>query len=308
MPLGTHMTEFYTAYGLCIASEFSLPELEQTPTPDTAPDLSIVDGDVPAMPDPAQGWSAISPFVQVGENRFWLNVPGVARFIVEQGRQVWVHPEPGIDAASIRVFLLGSVLGAVLFQRGFLVLHGNAIDINGRAMVCLGHSGAGKSTLAAAFAARGYPVLADDVVPVDTDCNAVPGFPRIKLWQDSADRLEIATGDLDRIRPELNKFNMPVRDTFCATPLPIRWVYLLTTDNRDEITLTPISGLNRFQPLLAHTYRRRFMEGMALRPDHLQRCGALAGRVHLARVQRPGKGFDIDGLVDTLLADMAQAG
>jgi hypothetical protein len=30
--------------------------------------------------------------------------------------------------------------------------------------------------------------------------------------------------------------------------------------------------------------------------------------VHLARVRRPKAGFDIDGLVDALLADMAQAG
>lgn len=302
------MTHLYTAYGLSIASEFALPELEQIPAPDGTPDLDIRIGGVPDAPDPAQGWRAISPFVQVAEGRFWLTVPGVARFTIEHGTQVHVSPNTGVDEASVRVFLLGSVLGAVLFQRGFLVLHGNAIDIDGRAMACLGHSGAGKSTLAAAFAARGYRVLADDVVPVNADCAAVPGFPRIKLWQDSADRLEIATGALDRIRPELEKFNLPVRDRFCDTPLPIRWVYLLNPANEKGIALTPISGMKRFQPLLAHTYRRRFMEGMALRPEHLQRCGALAGRIHLARVQRPNKGFDIDRLVDALLADMERAG
>ena len=301
------MTEFYRAYGLCIASGPVLPELETCAPPDGPADLEIVTGAVPDNPDPSEGWQAISPFVQVCEGRFWLKVPGVARFTVEHGRRVVVQPEDGIDAESVRVFLLGSVLGAVLFQRGFLVLHGNAIDIDGRAMVCLGPSGAGKSTLAAAFAARGHRILADDVVPVDADCAAVPGFPRIKLWQDSADRLEIGTGDLDRIRPELEKFNLPVRQSFCDTPLPIRWVYLLNPDNADTISLTPVSGMKRFQPLLANTYRRRFMEGMALRPEHLQRCGTLAGQVHLARVNRPRAGFDIDGLVDALLADMAQA-
>lgn len=302
------MTEFYRAYGLCIASEPALPELETCTPPDGPADLEIVTGDVPETPDPSEGWRAISPFVQVAEGRFWLHVPGVARFTVDHGRRVQVRPAPGIDAESVRVFLLGSVLGAVLFQRGFLVLHGNAIDIDGRAMVCLGPSGVGKSTLAAAFAARGHRILADDVVPVDAGCAAVPGFPRIKLWQDSADRLEIETGTLDRIRPELEKFNLPVRQTFRDTPLPIRWVYLLTPDNSDTVSLNPISGMQRFQPLLANTYRRRFMEGMALRPEHLQRCGALAGQVHLARVSRPRAGFDIDGLVEALLADMAQAG
>jgi hypothetical protein len=180
---------------------------------------------------------------------------------------VRVRPQPGIDAASVRVFLLGSVLGAVMFQRGFLVLHGNAIDVGGRAMVCLGPSGAGKSTLAAAMALRGYPVLADDVVPVDADCAAVPGFPRIKLWLDTAERLDIATGGLDRIRPGLEKFNLPLRSAFRDMPLPIRWIYLLHPANADAITVTPVAGQNLFKPLQANTYRRRFMEGMSLHPN-----------------------------------------
>jgi hypothetical protein len=302
------MTDFYRAYGLCIASEPALPELDRCAPPEGGPDLDIRIGDLPETPDPSEGWRPISPFVHVAEGRFRLDIPGVARFTVEDGSRVRVAPQDGIDAASVRVFLLGSVLGAVMFQRGFLVLHGNAIDIGGQAMVCLGPSGTGKSTLAAAMAARGYPVLADDVVPVDADCAAVPGFPRIKLWQDAAERLDVATDGLDRIRPGLEKFNLPLRTAFRDMPLPIRWIYLLNSTNADTITVTPVAGLNRFKPLLANTYRRRFMEGMSLHPEHLQRCGALAGRVHLARVVRPEKGFDIDGLAEALLADMDWAG
>lgn len=302
------MTGFHRAYGLSIESRIALPELDRCACPDGGPDLTILPDDVPETPCAEDGWQAISPFVQVAEGRFWLNVPGVARFTAEHGRLVRVDPCAGIDAASVRLFLLGSVLGAVLFQRGFLLLHGNAIDIDGRAMVCLGASGTGKSTLAAAFAARGYRLLSDDVVPVDAECAAVPGIPRIKLWQDSAEQLNIATESLDRVRPALAKFNLPVRGVFRDTPLPIRWVYVLIPDNNTDITLTAISGLNRFQPLLVHTYRRRFMEGMALHPEHLQRCGELAGQVHLARVRRPGTGFDINGLVDALLADMDRVG
>jgi len=302
------MTEFHRAYGLCIDSRIALPELDRCSCPEGGPDLTILAGDVPETPCATEGWRVISPFVQVAEGRFWLHVPGVARFTAEYGRLIRVDPCAGVDAGSVRVFLLGSVLGAILFQRGFLLLHGNAIDIDGRTMVCIGVSGSGKSTLAAAFAARGYRLLSDDVVPVDADCAAIPGIPRIKLWQDSAERLDIATASLDRIRPGLAKFNLPVRDSFSETPLPIRWIYILAPDNNTDITLTAISGLDRFQPLLSHTYRRRFMEGMALQPEHLHRCGALAGKVHLARVRRPVTGFDVDGLVDALLADMERAG
>ena len=123
-----------------------------------------------------------------------------------------------------------------------------------------------------------------------------------------AQKLEIATDGLDRIRPQLNKFNLPVRSRFRTRPIPIRWVYLLVPGNEEGIDLTPISGMQRFHPLMAHTYRRRFMEGMALHPEHLRRCGVLAGKVHLARVARPKAGFDIDTLVDSLLSDMDRAG
>ena len=63
--------------------------------------------------------------------------------------------------------------------------------------------------------------------------------------------------------------------------------------------------MDRFRPLRNNTYRVRFLEGMALKAEHLRLCGKLAGRVHLTRVTRPEHGFDLDGLMDRILADAA---
>lgn len=300
------MHHLYRAYGLTIASELQLPELLPADPDHGAPDVTVTCERIP--PQGLAGGTQISPFAWVNGNAFWLRVPNVSRFLVTDASRIVVDPEPGIDEASVRVFMLGSVLGALLFQRGFLLLHGNAIEVDGKCLVCLGPSGTGKSTLAAAFIRRGYRVLADDVVPVDAHCAAVPGFPRLKLWQDSADQLEFGTDGLTRIRPKLQKFNVPVPGRFCDDALPVRWVYILDNDNQDSIRIEPIVGMDRFQPLRANTYRRHFMEGLSLRPEHLKQCGELAGRVHLARVTRPRSGFDIDGLVDRLLADTREAG
>lgn len=306
----------YRAYGLTFASDIALPELlpTQPPGPDRAADVTIRTGPdlAPPAPDPTEagdmqdGWTPISPFAQVRDQGFCLTLPEIAQYTIRDGTTILVRPATGIDAASVRVFLLGSALGALLFQRGLLVLHGNAINMGGQAMLCLGPSGAGKSTLAAAFAARGYPVLADDVVAIDGDCAALAGIPRVKLWQDAATRLKIDTGGLARIRPELEKYHLPLDSPPADTALPVRWVYLLSKGNDDRFSLTPITGMARFRVLMTNTYRRRFMEGMALQPTHLARCGQLAGRIHLARSARPQTGFDIDGLADHLLADMAQ--
>jgi len=312
------MSFVYTAFGLTIRSAFDLPELFETRR-DESGDMPVdVPVDVTVSCGPVRDAAPedslrMGPYLWVAPDSFLLEIPDVARFLVEHGRHIKVETAPGIDAESVRVFLLGSAFGALLFQRGNLVLHGNAIDIDGRCMVCVGPSGAGKSTLAAAFAQRGYRVLADDVVPIDAGCAALPGLPRIKLWEDAADWLGIATDGLRRIRPNMAKYNMPLTlprnaDT-SRTAVPIRWIYVLGQDNTlDEIRLVPVHGMARFRPLRNNTYRVRYLEGMKLGPAHLQRCGDLAGRVHLARVIRPGRGGGPEALVDHLLADMRALG
>lgn len=295
----------HTAYNLSIASDIDLPELlpDRAESSALPADVRIRFADVQhqALVDAQQ----LGPFLWANRENLLLEVPHVARFLVQNGNAIAIDPAPGIDEDSIRVFLLGSAMGALLFQRGQLVLHGNAIRIGDQCMVCVGHSGAGKSTLAAGFMQRGYEVLADDVVPVDQACRALPGFPRIKLWRDVADQLQIDTRGLRRIRPNLEKFNYPLGRQFAGQPLPIRWVYALGSDNIDQIRFDPIQGMQRFLPLHNNTYRMRFLQGMALKPEHLQLCGRLAGKIRLARVTRPKAGFGLDALIDQLLADMA---
>jgi hypothetical protein len=54
-----------------------------------------------------------------------------------------------------------------------------------------------------------------------------------------------------------------------------------------------------------NTYRVRFLQGMALKGEHLQLCGRLAGKIRLARITRPQKGFELEALMDRILADIA---
>lgn len=244
----------YTAYLLSIDSEIALPELSTDPAGGAeSPDVSIRLGDV--SPDGLPEGLPFGRWLWVDRDRLWLHVPNVARFLVQGGNSIRIDPEPGVDDDSLRLFLLGSALGALLMQRGYLVLHGNAIRVGDQCLVCVGHSGAGKSTLAAGFMQRGYAVLADDVVPVNEGCCALPGFPRIKLWQDVADQLGIDTSTLRRIQPDIDKFNYPLSRQFWGAPVPIRWVYLLSSDDSDRIQCEAMRGMRRFQTLLGNTYR-----------------------------------------------------
>ena len=304
----------YACYGLTIVSDLALPELlgagADVDARDPADVAGVADADIrirlgevssDGLPDGEQ----LGPFLWVTPDRLWLRVPEVARYLVSGGDSIVIAPEGDADEDSLRVFLLGSALGALLFQRGLLVLHGNAIRIDDACMVCVGPSGSGKSTLAAGLMQRGHEILADDVVPVDAACRVLPGFPRLKLWEDAASRLDIETAGLRRIRPCLEKYNYPVHDRWAGRALPVRWVYVLGSHYLPDTLFEAITGMDRFRPLRNNTYRVRFLEGMALKAEHLRLCGQLAGRVHLTRVTRPEHGFDLDDLMDRILADAA---
>lgn len=293
----------YTSYGLSISSTIALPELQTLDRKPEQADVEIRIGQVGE--GGLDNGKQLGPFLWASPDALSLEVPNVARFLVREGREIVVEPVPGIDEDSVRVFLLGSAFGALLFQRGLLVLHGNAVRVGDQCLVCVGPSGAGKSTLAAGFMQRGHEILADDVVPVDAECRAVPGFPRLKLWRDAVDRLDIDAGPLKRIRPETEKFNYPLVRQFAEKPLPVRWVYILGTHQRSDTVFETIHGMQRFQPLHNNTYRVRFLQGMALKGEHLQLCGRLAGRIRLTQVTRPQKGFELESLMDRILADIA---
>lgn len=296
----------YSAYGLIIDCELRLPELRPVPPTitDHSPDVTIRLGSVP--PEGLPGGRQAGPSLWATRTTLWLDIVDVARFLIEDGREILIDPAPGSDEDAVRLFLLGSAFGALLVQRGHLVLHGNAIRIGDRCMICVGPSGTGKSTLAAAFLQRGHDILADDVVPVDQNGHALPGFPRIKLWRNAADALAIDTQGLRRIRPGMEKFSLPLRDRATDTPLPVRWVYILDVDDVDAIALRHIGGMHCFAPLRANSYRPRFVDAMGLQAEHFHLCGRLSGQIRLARVTRPRSGFTLDAMADRLLADMAE--
>lgn len=296
----------HTAYSLSLRSELGLPELQNAASPLSAePDVVIRIGRAIEAPDEAP-LQQFGPFLWARGRVLRLQIPQVADFLVREGREIVVEPAAGIDEASIRAFLLGSALGALLMQRGLLVLHGNAVRIGEQCMVCVGHSGAGKSTLAAAFARHGHALLADDVIPIDLAGCALPGIPRIKLWGDSAGQLGVDTAALAAVRPGLNKFNLPVGEAFASSPLPVRWVYTIGRGLEDRIELTPLRGMQRFEALQAHLYRQRFVVGLGLQREQLLLCSRLAGQVRMSALTRPVLQFDPDALVRRLLADMQQ--
>lgn len=299
-----HMNYQYSAFGLTISSEIELPNL--LPGGSNPADLTIEYGEINI--DGLGGAESIGRYAQCAENRYWFRAPNIARFIVSDGNHILVEPEEGADPQSVRLYLLGSAIGAIMHQRGQLVLHGNALRFGDQCVVFAGNSGNGKSTLAAALYQAGHEVLSDDLAVIDRQGRVQPSYPQLKLWKDTAKKLDIDITRLKRIRLQVEKYAYPLTQGFCTTPLPIAALYILHTHNEEEFKLERIKGMDKFTPLKNHTYRSRVLDGLGLEAGHLNTCGELTKRIQLTHLTRPNQGFDLDTLLTTIKDDLASMG
>ena len=285
----------YTAYGLHVESSFPLPELR--PATHGKPDVTICYGEVPAsLPQPSANGTAW----QSAPGQLLLSVNDVARYLVVDNREIRVHPLPGTREVDVRIFLLGSVLGALLHARQMLVLHASVIETTRGAVLFMGRSGTGKSTLLGAFLQRGYAMLADDkagiILNEDGAPQVMPGFPLIRLTEDAVKELQYPVHGCQR-QQGLEKYVMPVAQ-FYPKQLPLRAAYSLNVHNRMDIRLEQLQTLDQFQALNRHTYRRRFLHKAEQRQAHFHILAAVSNHARVVRVLRP----DYPCLIDELRA------
>jgi hypothetical protein len=266
----------YSIFGLELASDLALPELRPA-APSDAPNIVISVGEIAdAERDPGLYNSAEGALLIVDE---------VARYAVRDGTHILVEPRPGAPLANVRLFLLGSAMGMLIHQRGLLPLHGNAIDIAGRAYAFVGHSGAGKSTLAAWFHDQGYRILSDDVCVVRFDGTGNPllsaGIPRLRLWREAIEASGRVTDGYDRSYAgdeAYDKYDVPVAAAAMVDgALPLAAVYSLRRG--DGFSVDRLGPVDSAEVLFANTYRGAYLGQTATNALHWQACVDVVRRV-----------------------------
>jgi hypothetical protein len=292
----------YQAFGLHILTCLPCPELLPSNQP---PDVTISYGLVP------EGLTGPLPEgcgYQVTPDLFLLKIPDIATYLVKRGREIIIDRAPQAEDNDVRLFLLGSVMGALLHQRGWLPLHGSAIRLpDGTAAIFLGPSGVGKSTLAAAFRQRGYAVAADDISLVFSGNNGtpllLPAFPELKLWSEAAAKIGEDAQTLPRARTLLEKYSLCFHDQFDGTPLPVRLIYILEAAEDEHFTMARLQGVEKLEGLLHNTYRLLFLDAIEQKRSHFQLCATLGSKIVLSRVTRPQQTFQLDELVEFIKRD-----
>ncbi|MBB6635826.1 HPr kinase/phosphorylase [Cohnella thailandensis] len=254
--LAVSTATLYRAFGLRISSRIPLPEL---PPATLAGSIDGSSQRAPQSADIGIDWADPGPllaelkacgsnfsYARAGEKasgkRFLFLIPDTAVYAIEDGRTILVAPLPGADPERVRVYLLGTCMGALLLMRRVLPLHGSAVVIDGKAYAFLGDSGAGKSTLAAACASLGHRLVSDDVVAVALDGEGrpfvQPAYPQQKLWRESLEGLGMDGGAYRPIYRETEKFAVPATGSFLAEAVPLAGVFELAKRSDAEISET----------------------------------------------------------------------
>ena len=271
----------YRAYGLSIHANLACPELRRHPHPGHEPDVTIT-----LLPQEARTLRPLpDSSYEVQLRYFQLDVPGVAQYWVEEGQRILIQPQSCASPEKVRLFLFGSALGALLYQRGLLPLHGSAVVTQWGAMIFVGPQGSGKSTLAAEFHRRGYQVLSDDVCAIENTpqgLRILPALAQFRLCADAYRKL----GTPPDAYFDVDKFAVPMGDQYCRHSVPLRAIHVL----RDEDTAGPrvesLRGLDRVRSLFDNLYRPQFLNGQRTQKDLVRLAGVIAQNTTIVEICR----------------------
>ena len=276
--------------------------------PSTQKELWYVSSD---LDDHGQPWLSI---FSLEEGAYFLMVwRDGGEFLVDQrGTQVWARWSNQGTEDDRTSYLLGPVLSFVLCLRGVTCLHASAVSIGKQAVAFVGPRGSGKSTLAAEFAARGYPIVADDVValrPSNGSFLAQPGYPRLQLRPLALKMLQTATNDLPRLIQIADEayFDLDLIERgykFEQRALPLAVIYFLSEPISDVPgpKVAAMSGDESLMTLIANSWATRVLNP-SMRAREFETLSQVTATVPLRGLHAGAKPSAPGALFEVILKD-----
>jgi hypothetical protein len=258
------------------------------------------------------GSSGLTVWELPESNTYQLCYADGTQFLVDNsGTRVWATwPGDTLTIEDTATYLLGPIMGFVLLLRGHVSLHASAVEIADSAVAFVGPAGAGKSTTAAAFAALGYRVLAEDVVTLrelDDSFIVQPGYPCIRLWPDSVSALYGIGADLPKLTPTWDKRFLSLTErpyVFQNDPLPLSAIYILSarTEDSDAPSVQSMSKSEALMSLVSNTYVTYLMNA-EMRAKEFRLLTQLIGRTTVRRLMPHSDPARIPSLCQTIVDD-----
>jgi len=293
----------YQAFGLTIESSLPCPELtpakiDKATKVTRSCDVTIIE--VPLLSIQARNQRGDQWF-SITDGVLNFEIQEIGRFEVSNGRMVRFARDPnvaapGVQDNDIRVFLLGSCMGAILQQRHQLTLHASTAAFADKSVVVMGKSGAGKSSTLGMLMSGGWEMLNDDVTTVRFENEmpfALPAYGQMKLNLDSADRLQIDSKRLQWINRFKSKLALRCPERLRQSNARIDLIIALDIDEHaHEIRIEPLSGAAKFALVHQNLYRPAFIEGFGLQAQVMNQVAKLVNHCRVYRIVRPGKAIN----------------
>lgn len=286
----------YEVYGLVIASEFELKELNPCPNPIKV-DLTVKFADLGLLTEKKE-----QKFIFSDDRQVFI-LPPVGAFILDGTDTVLVEPNPIVSHELLALPLLGPVLAIFLHTRGRFLLHGSAVVNQGKAFGFVGDKGAGKSTLAAMLLKnQGVQLLTDDLLVLSDDLKVLRGYAQLKL---SDEALAQSGQQLGSVRPPpIDKF--PKNQLLLTMELPdmivpIGGVFELVRGS--NLAVETLSLADAMRVLLRFSYIARFHERELNEVEKAKLLSATARIATAGLVKRiivPERISELDQVIESL--------
>lgn len=314
----------YSIYGLSVRSDISLVGV---PACEKAGDLPLIvirsDAARHRVSD-ASKWFASCP---QSDGSTWLrcarttggyllSYPGLADFEADflGANIIYRRSATEVSDLTISHLLLDHVLPLVLNLRGREALHATAVMTPTGVFAFLGVAGIGKSTLAASFLQAGYVPLCDDCLAVEEIAGefvAYPGYPALRLWEDSLHLLGDQPDRIHRIADYTPKSSYVFDDraeSFKHEPLRLARIYSLnrlpasSPDSVSQSKVEPLDGGEALAEVLEAAFRLD-IEDKAMLGRQFEFFSRLASRVPVRRLWMPDDLAMLDDAREMILRD-----
>lgn len=282
----------YRVFGLTISSDVVLPEL------DSVPDGSV-DVRVSCAPETDESIpEVLGESLPSGANRsYQFALDGVEYFSVTGGKAILLGHRLGVNPSDsdlsdlARLYLLGSGLAAVLHQRRSVPLHLSAVRYAGKLWAFGGLSGAGKSTSAAWLCHHGgCEMFSDDVIAAAARGGKIEfssGPPRLKLWKDALDELQLPRNDFKRLLVGKEKYQIRSGQA-STTDVQLGGIFMLRfCEDEDGPLLTRLRGRDALSAIIGSIYRPEMVALLNDPANAFQVCGEIARATPVYAFSRP---------------------
>ena len=257
---------------------------------------------------------------QRASGRTLILTPCGLRFLVEGGSSIRYALDGDASLADARLFLLGTALSVLAWQRGLLPLNLSAVADGGDVHAFMGQPATGKSELAAALAARGYPFFTDSLLILDpkdlstnTHCFRCDD---LKLWSCSRALANCEIQGPVRETSKYQKLYAEPHQRAAGVSGRLRTIFFLvdfqkgdTLGGRRSVRLERLSGAKKIAEVAGNgVHSLQIMADVVGRPLLFQWIAAMARCLEVLRLTCPPDGGEmLEARVERIVAALSGA-